>query len=442
MLVLYTILLYLLQPVIWFRLWYLGYTNPTYRQRWTERYGFFIQKIQPNGIHLHAVSVGETLAAIPLITALHYDYPDIPIILTTMTPTGSDLAKTIVDHGIYHVYLPYDLPGSMRRFLKKTRPKLVIIMETELWPNMINLLHSQNIPLIIANARLSERSARSYQKISIFMKPLFQTITLIAAQNKEDSARFIKLGVKQSNIVITGNLKFDIHITSEMTKNSKKLRRQWASSRPIWIATSTHHGEEKIILETHKKLLESFPNLLLILAPRHPSRCQTICCLTQKYGFNFILRSSCSTPSIKINVVIIDTIGELMLLYGIADLAFVGGSLVKHGGHNPLEPALHAIPVLMGPHTFNFKNICERIKQDNGLITVTNSNSLTKSITMLLLHKDLRIYYGAQAKNVLQNNQGARNRLLHILESFLPPKKNYYENTTKTICSHNYKKFS
>ncbi|WP_174233918.1 lipid IV(A) 3-deoxy-D-manno-octulosonic acid transferase [Candidatus Erwinia haradaeae] len=438
MLFLYTILLYLLQPIIWLRLWCLSYKNIRYRERWPERYGFSIKTIQPHGIHLHAVSVGETLAILPLIQSLRYNYPNLPIVLTTMTPTGSELARTIVDHRIHHVYLPYDLPGSMKRFFKQTCPKLVIIMEKELWPNMISLLYNQNIPLIIVNARLSERSACSYKRISIFMKPLLQRIALIAAQSHEDGERFIKLGVDKNKIIITGNLKFDISITSEMKKKSNRLRHQWTFSRPKWIAASTHHGEEKIILETHQKLLKDFPDLLLILAPRHPSRCQKICYLTKKYNLNYILRSSNLVPSAKIQVVIIDTIGELMLLYGISDLAFVGGSLVKHGGHNPLEPASHSIPILMGPYTFNFKNICERIKKNNGLITVSSTSSLTKSIIMLLIHENLRVYYGSQAQRILKNNQGTRQQLLQILKPFLPPQHNYYENTTKNFRSHNY----
>ena len=293
-------------------------------------------------------------------------------------------------------------------------------METELWPNMITQLHTRKIPLVIANARLSERSAKGYAKIGKFMKRLLQRITLIAAQNQEDGERFIGLGVKRSQLAVTGSLKFDISVTPELAARAITLRRQWAPRRPVWIATSTHEGEESIILDAHRKLLVRFPNLLLILVPRHPERFDVARTLTQKAGFSYTLRSSGEIPSGSTQVVIGDTMGELMLLYGIADLAFVGGSLVERGGHNPLEPAAHAIPVLMGPHIFNFKDICARLQQADGLITVTDADSLDKEIGTLLTDEDYRLYYGRHAVDVLHQNQGALQRLLHLLEPHLP----------------------
>ncbi len=417
---LYTVLLYLIQPLIWLRLWLRGRKAPAYRKRWAERYGYCAGKVKPAGILLHSVSVGETLAAVPLVRALRHRYPSMPITVTTMTPTGSERAASAFGKDVHHVYLPYDLPGSMNRFLDNVNPRLVIIMETELWPNMIALLHQRKIPLVIANARLSERSAKGYKKLGKFMQRLLQRITLIAAQNQEDGERFISLGLKRSHLTVTGSLKFDISVTPELAARAITLRRQWAPRRPVWIATSTHEGEESIILEAHRKLLARFPTLLLILVPRHPERFSTAREMTQKAGFSFTLRSSGEIPSGSTQVVIGDTMGELMLLYGIADLAFVGGSLVERGGHNPLEAAAHAIPVLMGPNTFNFKDICAKLQQADGLITVTDADSLDKEIGTLLTDEDYRLYYGRHAVEVLHQNQGALQRLLQLLEPHLP----------------------
>ncbi|WP_130832732.1 lipid IV(A) 3-deoxy-D-manno-octulosonic acid transferase [[Erwinia] mediterraneensis] len=418
----YTALLYLIQPLIWLRLWLRGRKAPAYRKRWSERYGFCEGKVKPDGIVLHSVSVGETLAAIPLVRALRHRYPSLPITVTTMTPTGSERAQSAFGKDVHHVYLPYDLPGAINRFLDTASPRLVIIMETELWPNIIRILHQRNIPLVIANARLSARSAKGYKKLGRFMRQLLQQITLIAAQNAEDGDRFLELGLKRSHLAVTGSLKFDISVTPELAARAVTLRRQWAPRRPVWIATSTHEGEEAIVLDAHQRLLQQFPDLLLILVPRHPERFDDARLLTQKRRLSFTLRSSGEIPSGGTQVVIGDTMGELMLLYGIADLAFVGGSLVERGGHNPLEPAAHAIPVLMGPHTWNFKDICGKLQQAEGLITVTDAVSLANEITNLLQDDDYRRYYGRHAVEVLHQNQGALQRLLQLLEPHLPPR--------------------
>lgn len=417
---LYTTLLYLIQPFVWVRLLLRSRKAPAYRQRWQERYGFCHGKVAPDGILLHSVSVGETLTAIPLVRALRHRYPTLPITVTTMTPTGSERAQSAFGKNVHHVYLPYDLPRAMNRFFDTTRPKLVIVMETELWPNMIATLHKRKIPLVIANARLSERSAKGYKKLGHFTQRLMSRITLIAAQNKEDGQRFIDLGLKRNQLTVTGSLKFDISVTPELAARAITLRSQWAPHRKVWIAASTHDGEEQIILEAHRNLLKSFPDLLLILVPRHPERFAEAKTLTRKAGFSYILRSSKEIPFSSTQVVIGDSMGELMLLYGIADLAFVGGSLIERGGHNPLEPAAHAIPVLMGPHTFNFKDICGKLQQAGGLITVADAESITTEIFTLLTDEDYRLYTGHHAVEFLHQNQGALQRLLQILQPYLP----------------------
>ncbi|EKT6585369.1 lipid IV(A) 3-deoxy-D-manno-octulosonic acid transferase, partial [Salmonella enterica] len=288
--------------------------------------------------------------------------------------------------------------------------------------NLIAALHKRHIPLVIANARLSARSAAGYTKLGKFVRTLLRRITLIAAQNEEDGERFVALGAKNNQVTVTGSLKFDISVTPQLAAKAVTLRRQWAPHRPVWIATSTHDGEESIVIAAHQALLHQFPNLLLILVPRHPERFPDAINLVRQAGLSYITRSSGEVPSASTQVVVGDTMGELMLLYGIADLAFVGGSLVERGGHNPLEAAAHAIPVLMGPHTFNFKDICARLEQASGLITITDAATLAKEVSSLLTDADYRNFYGRHAVEVLYQNQGALQRLLQLLEPYLPPK--------------------
>ncbi len=416
----YNIIIYLIQPLIWVRLLWRSRKAPAYRRRWAERYGYCQGKVKPGGIMLHSVSVGETLAAIPLVRALRHRYPFLPITVTTMTPTGSERVQSAFGKDVHHVYLPYDLPDAMNRFLNHVNPKLVIVMETELWPNLIKALHRRKIPLVVANARLSARSAAGYKRFSGFVANIMRRITLIAAQTEDDGARFLDLGLKRNQLAITGSLKFDISVTPELAARALTLRRQWASRRQVWIAASTHEGEETLLLQAHRQLLTAFPDLLLILVPRHPERFSAARDMAQKAGLTSILRSSGEIPAHDTQVVIGDTMGELMLLYGIADLAFVGGSLVERGGHNPLEAAAHAIPVLMGPNTINFKDICSKLAEAGGLITVTDVPSLVKEVTTLLTDEDYRLYYGRHAVDVLHQNQGALQRLLHLLEPYLP----------------------
>ncbi|QWA11083.1 lipid IV(A) 3-deoxy-D-manno-octulosonic acid transferase [Sodalis ligni] len=416
----YNVIIYFLQPFIWIRLLWRSRKAPAYRRRWGERYGFCQGKVKPGGIMLHSVSVGETLAAIPLVRALRHRYPFLPITVTTMTPTGSERVQSAFGKDVDHVYLPYDLPGAMNRFLNQVNPKLVIVMETELWPNLIKALYQRKIPLVVANARLSARSAAGYKKFGSFTADIMGKITLIAAQNEEDGERFLSLGLKRNQLALTGSLKFDISVTPELAARALTLRRQWAPHRPVWIATSTHEGEESLLLQAHRQLLANFPNLLLILVPRHPERFPVAKEMTQRAGFSLTTRSSGEVPSPGTQVVIGDTMGELMLLYGIADIAFVGGSLVERGGHNPLEAAAHAVPVLMGPHIFNFRDICSKLAEAGGLITVTDVPSLVKEISTLLTDEDYRLYYGRHAVEVLHQNQGALQRLLQLLEPYLP----------------------
>lgn len=420
--ILYNMIMYFIQPVVWIRLLWCSRRAPSYRKRWLERYSLCNKSIiKPNGIILHAVSLGETLLSMPLIRSLQKRYPDIIITLTSMTPTGIALAesKRISHNNLYCRYLPYDLPGAMKRFVNEVRPKLVIVMETELWPNFISVLYARSIPFIVVNARMSLRSFNRYRKIRFFIALIMERITLVAAQHKEDAARFFRLGLKKNKLFITGNLKFDIEVPRNLLKKISFLKDTWVKNRRVWIVSSTHVGEEILLLQAHKKLLKIFPNLLMILVPRHPERCIDIRNITEQIGLSYIIKSSGFISVKNVQVVINDTIGELMLLYGISDIAFVGGSLVKHGGHNPLEPAAYAIPIIMGPYTFNFSDICIKLRKAGGLITVTNISSLVSVMSIFLKDKQCRLDYGYRAMHVLKKNQGALKQLLCLLDTVI-----------------------
>ncbi|MWP46439.1 lipid IV(A) 3-deoxy-D-manno-octulosonic acid transferase [Gilliamella sp. Pas-s27] len=421
--ILYTILLYLLQPFVWLRLLWRSLKAPNYRKRWLERYGFCKNKVKPNGILVHAVSVGETIASIPLIKALKQQYPHLPITVTTMTPTGSERVKSLLGDSVSHVYLPYDLPCAIHRFLKTVQPKLVIIMETELWPNMISQCHNKNIPLIIANARLSERSANRYRKLGSAISHLLSKISTIAAQNKQDGERFMSLGLPPDHLTVTGSIKFDIELTEQQQRKIAMLKQQWPLNRPVFIAASTHNGEDEIILTAFQRLLLKHPDLLLIIVPRHPERFKTVEKLIDDRKLNYINRSHNNAPTRQTQVILGDTMGELIELYGIANIAFVGGSLVEHGGHNPLEPALHHIPIISGKHFFNFKVIGEQLISAQGMqVCASSADALYSTIDALLNSQINRQQMGEHAYQVLKQNQGALGRLLAIINRYLKNK--------------------
>ncbi|MDF7666822.1 lipid IV(A) 3-deoxy-D-manno-octulosonic acid transferase [Orbaceae bacterium ESL0727] len=419
--IVYTVLLYLIQPLIWLRLLWRSRKIPAYRKRIAERYGFCKDKVKPDGILVHAVSVGETVAAIPLIQALQKIYPTYPITVTTMTPTGSERVTTLLGDRVSHVYLPYDLPDAMHRFLSQLRPKLVIIMETELWPTLICQLHKRHIPLIIANARLSARSAKGYAKLGNTIRHLLTKIPLIAAQNRADGDRFLQLGLPANQLAITGSIKFDIHLTNEQKQRIAALKAQWQIKRPVWIAASTHTGEDERILATFKQLLTTYPDLLLILVPRHPERFRTVEKLIRDQQLSYCCLSQKGVLTAQTQVVLGDTMGELMQLYGLADIAFIGGSLIERGGHNPLEPALHHLPIIMGEHFFNFKVIGEQLLAANGMIICDNTTaSLYSVIDKLLKDPHYRTQIGENSYQILKQNQGALDRLLTLIKGYLP----------------------
>ncbi|SNV74212.1 lipid IV(A) 3-deoxy-D-manno-octulosonic acid transferase [Pasteurella dagmatis] len=418
----YTVLMYLLQPLVVLFMLGRSVKSPNYRKRLNERYGFYcgLKPPKPKGIVVHAASVGEVIAATPLIKRIQKKYPDLSITVTTVTPTGSDRVKAAFNDSVSHFYLPYDLPDAVLRFIHFIQPKACIVIETEIWPNLIASLKKRDIPFIIANARLSERSAKRYGWFKNSLRPVFDNISLIAPQDDVSGKRYLELGYSPQRLRLTGNIKYDLVVSQTLLDKIQQLHQLWAANRPVWIAASTHEGEEEIILHSHQALLRTYPNLLLILVPRHPERFNIVAELIEKQKFTYVRRSENIAPSETTQIVLGDTMGELMLLYGISNIAFVGGSLVKHGGHNPLEPLAFKLPVITGKYTFNFPEVFTKLLYVQGALEVNESEkALTSAVEKFLDSKELRERYGNAGYEVLIENRGALQRLLDLLAPYL-----------------------
>lgn len=415
---LYSFLFYISIPFVMLRLVWRTRRNPEYAKRWTERFGHIPFSVKQNGIWWHSVSMGETLAAIPLIKLFQQKHPNIPILVTTMTPSGSEQVIKNLGESVQHVYIPYDLPNIILKFIKQLKPRLVVIMETELWPNMLFYCHQQQVPVLLANARMSEKSAIGYGRFSSLTHEMMQNITTIAVQNKEDGERFIRLGFPRERLIITGTIKFDISISDDLINKARGLRSKWGLDRSAWIAASTHAGEEEIILDAAKQI----PNALLILAPRHPDRIKDVINLCQKANLKFCLRSAGELPDENTQVFLIDTLGELLLFYAVSDIAFVGGSLISKGGHNLLEPAALGLPILTGHSLYNFAEIEKLLDKANGLIKIKTSQDLSREINHLFQDTEKRHQIGTAAKNVVAANKGATQKHLLLIEQNLATK--------------------
>ncbi|OCT22265.1 lipid IV(A) 3-deoxy-D-manno-octulosonic acid transferase [Pseudomonas putida] len=414
---LYTLLFHLGLPLVALRLFLRGRKAPAYRQRIAERFACKLPAMRQGGIWVHAVSVGESIAAAPMVKALLKAYPDLPITLTCMTPTGSERIRAMFasEPRVQHCYLPYDLPWAAARFLDHVRPKLGIIMETELWPNHIHQCAKRGIPVALANARLSERSARGYARFAGLTRPMLEEMSLIAVQTETEAERFRRLGARAQCVQVTGSIKFDLKVDDQLLPRARQLREQWSAlQRPVWIAASTHEGEDALILEAHQRLLQVHGDALLILVPRHPERFDAVHVLCRD-RFTTVRRSSGAAADGQIQVLLGDTMGELMFLYALADITFVGGSLVPTGGHNPLEPAALALPVITGPHVFNFLEISAMLREAGALQQVDDAEGLAAAVRRLIeLPQDCR-RMGEAGRAVMQANQGALQRLLEAL---------------------------
>ena len=414
----YSVSIYLLSPIILLRLLYRALRAPAYARRWRERFGFVAQTNGGKTIWLHSVSVGETLAAVPLVKALQQRYPDYRLTVTCMTPTGSERIQAAFGDSVDHYYAPYDMPDSVARFLNRVRPELLLIMETELWPNTIAACSSRSIPVILANGRLSAKSAAAYGKIPRLVGSMLRSISAVVAQHDDDGNRFARLGLPPEALTISGNIKFDLHLDSEVRAKAQSLTTEWQgeNQRPVLLAASTHAGEDELILQAYgqiKAALSVAP--LLVLVPRHTERFNQVAKLCEQAGF-VVARRSTGEPTAPADILLGDTMGELMSFYGACDLAFVGGSLVPTGGHNMIEAAAWGVPVVTGPHLFNFAEASRLLIEGDAMIVCEDADSLAEQCIGLFANRQRCTQMGDAAHRIAEANRGALDRLLAVID--------------------------
>jgi 3-deoxy-D-manno-octulosonic-acid transferase len=417
----YTSLFYLCLPFVLLRIVYLGFRRPGYWQRWGERFGFApIMPSQGPRIWVHAVSVGEVQAATPLIEALERNHPHLDIVLTTTAPAGDAHAARLLAGRVTQTYMPYDLPDVIGRFLKQVKPDALIIMEIELWPNLLHYCCQRHIPVILANARLPQKSVGKYQRLARLTREILSNFSLIAAQTPADAKRFLDLGADPAKVTVTGSLKFDVKPAADVEAKARRLRGNWGEPRPVWMAASTHEGEETTVLEAHQRILKELPHALLLLAPRQPDRAGRVHDFCKQRGLSTVRRTEGLHPCPENQVFLIDTLGELPLFYGASDVAFVGGSLVATGGHNPLEPGSLGVPILTGPHVFNFREIYDLFIEAEAARVVDGPEQLTAHALEWLTQPESRRAAGERGRTVVEAHRGATERLLRLMAPYLP----------------------
>jgi len=396
-----------------------GRQYPSYRTRWKEHFSLFEIPPIENSIWVHAVSVGESLAAIPVIKRLLKEYPQYSIIVTTTTPTGAERVQSLLGDSVIHLYSPYDLPWVVNRFIRKIKPKLTIIMETELWPNFIHYSRKQKVPVIVINARLSARSAHSYARLPIpTNRLLLDPVTHLACQNVADAERFKLLGAEDYKVSVTGSIKFDLQLPNNIDTKTRKIFGDWGAKHFILVAGSTHAGEDEIILSAFRRLIEQGIDAKLIIVPRHPERFDSVFELIVQRGFSVFRRSDRQRELQDEQVFLCDSMGELMYCYHHGDLAFIGGSLIDRGGHNPLEPAALAKPVITGPHVFNFSDVFRSMQQAGAASMVEESNLVSVLIELSQDSKRCK-KMGVAGKAVVEANRGAVSRTVKLLHKYL-----------------------
>lgn len=419
---LYLAAVYLAAPVIAAMLALRGLRDRSYWHNFGERFGLGARLARPP-IWVHAVSVGEVQAAAALVAALRDRYPEAPILVTTFTPTGAARARALFDKAAEVRFLPFDLPGSMRRFLDRARPRIAVIMETELWPNLYRQCRLRRIPLVIASARLSRRSTDRYRRLGALFRETVAGGVVVAAQGEGDAERFRALGAAAERTYITGNLKFDLTLPQDIGKHGKALREQYAPSHALWVAGSTHGGvEEEAVLEAHRHVCAVHSGALLVLAPRHPNRFGEVAAWLERQGTPFNRRSQAPATGAakeRPSVLLLDSLGELLYFYAAADVAFVGGSLVPIGGHNLLEPAALGLPVLTGPNNSNGEDVARLLLDCGAAEIVRNGAELGSRVAVLLSNQALRVEMGTRGRAAIERNRGALEKLLTLIASLL-----------------------
>jgi 3-deoxy-D-manno-octulosonic-acid transferase len=415
---LYTLLLCLALP--WASLLVLlrGLRDREYWRGWRERFGRGPVSAG-GGLWVHAVSVGEVQAALILIDALRAREPSLPINLTCATPTGRTRAATLLP-AVAVSYAPYDLPGSIRRFLKRTRPRMLIVLETELWPNLLREVWRAGVPTVLASARVSERTAARYRRFPGLLHDSLAANVWAGAQSDADAQRLASLGVPHSRVRVLGNIKFDRTVPADVGQRGVALRARYAPGRCLWAAGSTHPGEEQQVLQAHQRLLQQRPDAMLVLAPRHPQRFDAVAHAIDSMALSYVRRSQ-AQASAPAAVLLLDTLGELMDFYAASDVAFVGGSLVPVGGHNLLEPAALGLPILTGPYQFNSPQIAQALSERHAVTIVHDAAELGDALIGLMGYAEARQRLGESARAVMEANRGALARLLELIEQVRPP---------------------
>jgi 3-deoxy-D-manno-octulosonic-acid transferase len=411
----YSCLFYLLIPFILIRLIWRSIRAPSYRYRWGERFGFYKKNFPQNVIWFHAVSVGEAEALFSLAKKIQREYPDVTLLITTTTPTGSARVKAIMQDSVEHVYLPYDIPDAVNRFMRCFKPRMAVIMETEIWPNLFACCAKNQIPLYIINARLSNKSARGYQKIPALISPALACVKLIAAQTQDDASRFVAIGAKAENVKALGNIKFDVEVSNELIRQGVQLKADLFSGRFVWLIASTHKDEEAIFVKIYKEIKRQLPELLLVIVPRHPERFGEVKKLCEQNQLAVVMRTSGGICRQFDDVYLVDTMGELKMVYAAADIAFVGGSMVPVGGHNLLEAAAVGTPVLFGPYMANFKEIAEGVLRQDAAIQCQDESEIIKAVNAMYLDLACRQSMAERGKEFVRQNQGAITRIFDLL---------------------------
>jgi 3-deoxy-D-manno-octulosonic-acid transferase len=414
----YSLLMVLIAPVAFAIVLLRGFRDRAYWDHPGERFGWGGRVAAP-ALWLHAVSLGEVAAAAELVRALRARHPGTPFVLTTATPTGRARALALFGNEVDIRFLPYDTPGSVRRFLDRIRPRVAIILETELWPNLVLSCRRRDIPVVFASARLTANSLSLYRRFGSLFRDTVAASAMIAAQSPDDAERFIAVGADPERTRVVGNAKFDIRPGASALEKGRELRRSHLGSRPVWIAGSTHAGEEEKVLAAHSELLLTNRDLLLLLVPRHPQRFESVAVLLTRLGISFDRRSGAAPVRPDAQVLLVDTVGELAALYAAADAAFVGGSLVPVGGHNLLEPAVLGVPVITGPHTANSKDIALRLIAQGGAVEVADSQALADAVRRLLHDHAARERTVRSAREFVDAHRGTVERLADLIDPLI-----------------------
>lgn len=414
--VLYTLAAYALLPVICLVMVWRGLRGDRgYLENFSQRFGFGPRLAQPS-IWVHAVSVGEVQAAAPLVNAITKRNPQVRVVVTTVTPTGADRARALFKTQQVDVrYVPYDLPGPVRRFFDRVQPRTAVIFETEIWPNLYHECGRRKVPLILANARISPRSVGRYQWLDRLFREALSNSVVVAAQSAEDAERFKQIGADPARTHVVGNIKFDSRVLPETLIKGQEIRRRHAPDRPVWIAGSTHEGEEEAVLAAHEVVRQKHPNALLILVPRHPPRFDSVAELLEKRGARFVRHSRGELSGPETEVLLVDTLGELLNFYAASDVAFVAGSLVPIGGHNLVEPAGMGLPILTGPHNFNSQDVANRLIEQGAVEVISTPEQLGARVAELLGNAEERRGIGEIGRAAVDANRGALEKLLALM---------------------------